>query len=65
MGKQIIVVVSGGLVRSVYSDVEYVHVRVLDYDSMDACDLNNDYQKEEYEGYQAMEHTIETLPEVW
>ena len=65
MSKQIIVAVSGGLVRSIYSDVEDVHVRVLDYDSMDACDLNNAYQKEEYEGYQAMEREIETLPEVW
>jgi len=65
MSNKIIVVVSGGLVRSVYSNVEDVHVSVLDYDSMDACDLNNAYQKEEYEGYQAMEREIETLPVVW
>ena len=65
MSKRVIVVVSGGLVRSVYSDIDEVHVSVLDYDSMDVCDLNNPCQREEYDGYKAMEKETETLPEVW
>lgn len=63
----IIVVVRGGLVQDVYADSKYVSVDVLDFDNMEACDLEEPDGRSEHASYEKMERQIkeEKLHCVW
>ena len=65
---RIIVVIRDGAMQKVYSDNPNISVDLLDYDNMEACDLENPDQSEEHAEYCNLESIFEndeTFVVVW